>query len=369
MREMMNWDEALAIVDQPAFVADPANGETILKANRNAAALQLTPGTKLRPLMENGWDEYREYIAPGQTGTFLYTSLRVMGVWRNVTVRMTDYGAVFTLDREEQEETYRMLALAAQELRKPLGDAMLAADQLFRDLSRWEDPAHGEQMAQINRGLYRILRAVGNMSDVMRFRDSELSLEMTEIGSFVAEICEHANALGGERMAHISFRCPQELIFAWIDRDKIERAIYNLLSNALRYTRPRGEVYVSLTKTKDRVTVCISDTGEGLKESAAPDPCSAHSQAPGIKDSREGLGLGLTLVRQIAQMHGGTLVMTNSGSGGVLAALSFAAGEDREAVLRSAVMRIVDYFGGRDHGLIELSDVLSYLSFDAGNVN
>ena len=109
---------------------------------------------------------------------------------------------------------------------------------------------------------------------------------------------------------------------ALIDARLVRTAIYNLLTNALRATPENGEITVSLTDTRDFVTIAVADTGPGLDPAKFDDLLSGWRRTTSIDDYRAlvrggtPLGLGLPLVNQIAQAHGGRLLRTQREGGG-----------------------------------------------------
>ena len=119
---------------------------------------------------------------------------------------------------------------------------------------------------------------------------------------FIVQVPEHADAL--------------------IDARLVRTAIYNLLTNALRATPEDGEIMVSLTDTRDFVTIAVADTGPGLDPAKFDDLLSGWRRTTSIDDYRAlvrggtPLGLGLPLVNQIAQAHGGRLLLTQREGGG-----------------------------------------------------
>ena len=119
---------------------------------------------------------------------------------------------------------------------------------------------------------------------------------------FIVQVPEHADAL--------------------IDTRLVRTAIYNLLTNALRVTPEDGEITVSLTDTRDFVTIAVADTGPGLDPAKFDDLLSGWRRTTSMDDYRAlvrggtPLGLGLPLVNQIAQAHGGRLLLTQREGGG-----------------------------------------------------
>ena len=112
----------------------------------------------------------------------------------------------------------------------------------------------------------------------------------------------------------------------------------------------------------------ISDSGSGIPESIASSLFRRYLRQPGLEDSRYGLGLGMSLIRSAAIAHGGTVLVTPGIQGGTRVVLTLSAKPKSGNQLRSPIFRM-DYTGGRDHQLVELSGVLPKESYKAENIN
>lgn len=174
------------------------------------------------------------------------------------------------------------------------------------------------------------------------------------MGSFFGEIAERASTLTAKAGVRLTYTPPTREGMGNLDRDMAERAFYNLLSNALRFT-PKGKtIQVTLTLDRERAVLRVQDQGEGLHQEIQQDLFSRYRRAPSVEDGRFGLGLGLLLVRQTAALHGGALLISEAPEGGTIAALSFRRNLPASGAFRSP-MADLDYTGCRDHGLVELS--------------
>jgi signal transduction histidine kinase len=92
------------------------------------------------------------------------------------------------------------------------------------------------------------------------------------------------------------------------DPDRLQQAVWNLLSNAIKFTKEGGRVEVKLERVGLYVQITVSDTGQGIKPEFLPYMFDRHRQADAFGGRRAGgLGLGLTLVRQLVEMHGGSV--------------------------------------------------------------
>lgn len=340
----------LQMLEHPAFLARDGK---IAEANAAAASCFLEPGKALAGLLRTGGEDL-EGLHEGS----LCLTLDLGTETRNAAARKMDDGSLlFLLDDPEEGEMFRALWLAAQQLRGPLSDAMNAAAAFQENLE--EIPAQEQkELSALNRSLYRLLRQVGNMTEIGQLSSGTVSRkETTEVGAFFREIFEKACTLAKEAGKEVVFSVPSRQGFASLDRSRMERAAYNLVSNALRFTPKGGKIVLRLEEAGKRFLLSVQDNGDGLDRAVMANLFSRYRRTPGPEDQRNGLGLGLQLVRKTAAMHGGTLLVCPAEAGGTRAVLSFAKKAPGDASLSSPAFRL-DYAGERDHALVELSGEL-----------
>lgn len=354
--------DLLELMIVPAF---SARDGVIDSVNDAARALFLEPGMDVQQLIKTGREEY-DNLTEGS----LFLSMEIMGAVREVAIYCQGDRHIFAVDRENENGGLRMLGLAAETLREPLGDVMAAADQMFPELTNMEDPELLRYIAQVNRGLYRMLRAVSNMSDAGRYLSDQMVMqpEPTELGAFLREIFEKTQTLASSAGVEIRYSCPAGSLWAMVDRQKLERAVYNLLSNSLKYTPRGGEISMDLERSGETGILKITDNGEGIRDGALSTIFARFQREPSLEDSRSGIGLGLPMAAKIASAHGGALLIQNGKERGTVSAMSIPLTRNCTPGISTPVMR-VDYAGERDHGLVELSECLPWDVFEAGSIN
>ena len=175
--------------------------------------------------------------------------------------------------------------------------------------------------------------------------------------SLFAEIFEKAGAMVEQTGVTVTYRGLSETVYSLADRDQLERAVLNVLSNALKFTPKGGSVTASLTRRGRTLRLSIRDSGSGIAETVLANLFSRYLRQPGIEDSRWGIGLGMVLIRTAAASHGGTVLVDQPEGEGTRITLTLAIRQNTDGLLRSPAMR-VDYTGGWDHCLTELSDCL-----------
>ena len=342
----------LEMIDRPAFLVQ---GGVITYANQMAKNRQIALGTPIAALLAEAADAYENF----QGGT-LYLTLNIGWVKCGATVMPQNEDHIFLLDRDADTCQLQALALAGQQLRTPLSNVMTVADSLFPELT---EPQQKEQASQMTRALFQLMRLVSNMADAERYSGLESpTFENTELCSFFREIAEKANEALAENKISVRFECREKAIFSAIDRERIQRAVYNLLSNAVKFSEPDGCVKITLTRSKKLACLTVENQGDGIASHVTGSLFHRYMREPAIEDSRFGLGLGMTLVRSTAAAHGGTVLLENTG--GARVAMTMAITKETPGSLRSPRLRIGDYAGGRDLGLLEFSDSLPASSYE-----
>ena len=336
--------ELLDLMILPGFTV---KDQKILTVNDAARRLFLEPGTEVLPLLVTGREEYEAF-----TGGCLYLTLRLAGEAQGVTVTRVGDTDVFLADQQTELRELQVLSLAAQELRMPLSNVILAADQLgAHQLTQ----AGKDSAARLNRGTAQLQRMICNMSDAIRFARGA-RYQLRNITAMMEEIFQKALVLGENTGVSLRCQLPQEDIFTLLDEEQLERAVYNLLSNSLKFTPKGGTVEAVLTRKGNQLLLTIQDSGSGISDGILQNIFSRYLRQPSLEDSRFGLGLGMVLVRAAARNHGGTVLVDRPGSGARVS-LTLAIRERQDTVLKSSLIRF-DYAGERDHGLLELSDCL-----------
>ncbi|MBQ7099775.1 MAG: HAMP domain-containing histidine kinase [Oscillospiraceae bacterium] len=323
----------LELMDRPAFCVEAG---VITAANRAALARQIPLGEPVEPLLVTGGEEYREF-----TRGWLSLRLDCCGESYDASVSAAEGKHIFTLESQDAEEELRLLALTAQVLRSPLGDVMALVEELPEDM----EP---ERLARIRKGLYQMLRIVGNLSAQTR-----PSLEMQDVDMVLRELWEKAETACESRGVKLRYRGTSRPLYSNIDTQLLTRAIYNLLSNSLKFAADGGEIELELSTGKKFYRISVRDWGTSV--SSDLDLFNYWRREPGIEDGKSGMGLGLKLVQLAAAAHSGTVWFDRLKGEGFQVILSLPI--DQNGVMRSPRYR-VSYSGDRDPLLLELSDVL-----------
>lgn len=349
---MEHKEEITAMLHQipsPAFLAD---SQQITAVNTAAKQYQLTEGLEISPLLLTGKSEFAQL----ETGR-LYLTLTLCGTPRDASVTALGKSFLFVLEQEADQLELRSMALAAQVLRTPLASVMSTIDRLF-PLSADTDPELQDQVGRINRNLYQMLRVICNMSDAYRYEsESVFRGEIRDIDALIREHLTLAAPLVAQAGFELHYTGLQERIYCMVDVEKLERAISNILSNAMKFAPMGSGVNVRLTRHGRTVYLCAYDDGPGNPPKTVTDLYSAYRRAPGLEDGRFGLGLGMVMIRSAAAAHGGTVLTEQSEQFGMRLTMSIPIRQASDPMVRTPVIH-VDYAGELDHLLLELADCL-----------
>lgn len=347
MENTTNISEMLDLISQPAFYVQ--NGR-ITRLNAAARSRTLNEQTYINDLLATGKDEYSVF-----SGTWLYLSLYIAGLTCGASVTRMEDCDLFVLEEDQADERLQTLALASQELRLPLSGLLSISSRLSRYAKEDGDPSLLDLSARLNRGLFRLLRPISNMSDAYRYtQDPTFKGETREVCSFLREQLESCAQDLQACNTSINYQLPQERIFCLLDTEKLERALHNILLNAVKFSVPGSAIDVKLTQRKSTLYLTVQSHND-LPLSG--DIFSSYRRAPGIEDGRKGIGLGLVLVRAAAAAHGGTVLVEQLPDKLVRLTMTIPIRKRADATVHSPKLS-VDYAGGWDHRLLELSEVL-----------
>lgn len=342
--------QVLELFAQPAFFARDG---VVLWCNGAARGL-LTEGTPIASLLENNTALFSHWSREGT----LQIPLIIGGVEYDASVRATQDGDLFVASRRSQElnATAAAVVSASVSLRKPLHMMISAAGALFEQLEGTAEHT-SVPASQLNRSIYQLVRLCGQMSDggQLLLHRKEVHREPTDLVKFLSDFVAQAQPLIESTGIHLAYTPPDVPIRGDVDHTLLERALYNLISNAMNYTPRGGTITLSAERQDGLLLLSVSDTGEGIEQSVMSTLFDRFcTSAPG--DSRRGLGLGLPMVREIARLHGGTMMVDANADGGTSVTFSVSL-EKTPLELRSRTV-LYDYCGDLNHALVELSDVL-----------
>jgi signal transduction histidine kinase/ActR/RegA family two-component response regulator len=218
--------------------------------------------------------------------------------------------------RRAIEARDRFLAMLGHELRNPLSAVRFATDLIARQ--NLEDPQVAKHAETIERQTRHLNRLVDDLLDVSRVTSGKVVLrrERTELTALVGRCVESLQTMADAHGVALKGHPEQSAIPLEADVVRLEQVVTNLVTNAIKYTPRGGAVEVSLAREGESVSLVVRDNGVGIPSECLDGIFDLFSQAPtGLDRAKGGLGLGLTLVRSLVEMHGGTVVARSEGAG------------------------------------------------------
>jgi hypothetical protein len=222
--------------------------------------------------------------------------------------------------RETAEEATRLkdefLAVVSHELRTPLA-AILLWTKLLR-AGMLDDAARGEAANVIEKSAQAQKALIDDLLDVSRILSGRLRLNVAtaDLAAIVRAAIETVQPMAEAKAVRIKVDADPALGSLRADADRIQQVVWNLLTNAVKYTHAGGRVVVTLRRSDGQVTIRVTDDGQGISPAFLPHVFDRFRQADASTTRLEsGLGLGLTITKQLVELHGGNITAESEGSG------------------------------------------------------
>jgi PAS domain S-box-containing protein len=223
------------------------------------------------------------------------------------------------LYREAQEANRlkdEFLATLSHELRTPL-TSILGWTNLLRSV-KFDDATTARALETIERNARSQKQLVDDLLDASRIITGKLRLELkpTELKRVVESACEAARPAAAAKSIELGLALDASASRVAGDAERLQQVVWNLLSNAVKFTPEGGRIEVRVERDGKQALISVADTGEGIKEEFLPFVFDRFRQADGTTTrTHGGLGLGLAIVRHLAELHGGTVAAKSAGAG------------------------------------------------------
>ena len=231
-----------------------------------------------------------------------------------VAEEITEQKASAEALREANRSKDEFLAMLGHELRNPLSPIVTAV-QLLKLRG---DGQYGKTLEVVERQVQYLIRLVDDLLDVSRITRGTIQIKkrLIRLQDVVAQGAEIAMPLLEQRRDHLDVRLPASELRLNGDEGRLAQVVSNLLTNAAKYTDPGGCITVEAHREDSAIVLTVSDTGIGISRELLPHVFDMFTQERQAADrSRGGLGIGLTIVRNLVELHGGTVQAESEGLG------------------------------------------------------
>jgi len=218
--------------------------------------------------------------------------------------------------KEEDRRKNEFLALLAHELRNPL--APIRNGLQIMSLAGDDKAAIDQTREVMERQVHHLVRLVDDLLDVSRINSGKLRLRMErlplrEVVTHAMEVCSQAVKEQDHRLT-VSFS--SQPIFVDADKTRLSQAVCNLLTNAAKYSDPGSDISLTVEVDDADAVVRVTDNGIGIESETLPRVFDMFVQLePTLERSQSGLGVGLTIVKRLVEMHGGSVEAHSGGRG------------------------------------------------------
>jgi two-component system, sensor histidine kinase len=216
---------------------------------------------------------------------------------------------------EQRKDSF--LATLAHELRNPLAP-ILNSVELLRKLDPQVPPMQEKARTTIKRQTKHLVRLVDDLMDVSRIARGKIILqkEPVELKTFINHAVDACSHFVESRDHQLHVQIPEQQVWIQGDQARLTQIVSNLLTNATKYTTPGGQITLAAEADERFVTIRVSDNGMGIAEENLGKIFDLFSQQGRATDRvQDGLGIGLTLVRNLVEMHGGEVKVSSPGVG------------------------------------------------------
>jgi PAS domain S-box-containing protein len=218
--------------------------------------------------------------------------------------------------QQDDQRKDEFIAVLAHELRNPL--APIRSGLEIVKLGVGDNPVLLETQQAMERQVTHLVRLVDDLLDLSRISRDKLELRRTdvELASVIRQAVETAQPLTDQQQQTIALSLPDAPLVLDADPVRLAQVFSNLLNNASKFSPPQSRIAVSATREGSDVVVSVKDAGIGIPPDRIGDVFEMFTQIHRtFERANGGLGIGLTLVRRLVEMHGGTITAHSAGEG------------------------------------------------------
>ena len=309
---------------------------------------------------------------------YILYAVLVLGVlyllWRNMRKRQRERveRQRQLMERQKMEQITEMklqfFTNISHDLRTPLTLIISPLEQIMRKLADGKTPDNLlAQLKNIDKNAQQLLREVSALLDFRRLDAGGETLNVQR-----GDIIDHLNSIlvsfsdyAEERSIHLSFEHDADSFLMDYDREKINKVIYNLFSNALKFTPAGGSVSLSFRQEQDHIIIAVADTGKGISDKDKPNIFKRFYQSASNDSSQTGSGIGLHIASDYVHLHHGTISVSDNSPVGSIFTIILPIGKEQSSMVNGQSSMI----NGQDENNLKTilivddnQDMLSFIS-------
>lgn len=206
------------------------------------------------------------------------------------------------------------LANTSHELKSPLNAIISITDSIIKGVEGAVNPMQAQNLSIVVESGRRLSYLVNDLLDYSKMKNGDIELYKSSIDvkSLVESVIKiHGFITAGKEILFIN-SVPKDIPTVYADRDRLTQILYNLIGNAVKFT-DKGRIEISAAIGREKVEICVSDTGIGIAENMQENIFKSFEQVDTSETRRyEGTGLGLSITKKLVELHGGEIRVTSS---------------------------------------------------------
>lgn len=259
-------------------------------------------------------------LSPVETGegTMVIATITDITERKRIEAAREQVTAQYELARQEAEQASRLkdrfLATLSHELRTPLQSILAYAHSLTSSAVTPEQASRA--LEAIQRNVRAQTRLIDGLLDLSRIEAGKLDLDLAQVnvGAVLSGALEVIRPTAETKGISLNLTVPDESLIAYADAARLQQVFWNIISNAIKFTPQGGRVDIAAKRCDSQIQIRVSDTGDGISAEFLPHVFERFSQEQTeTGKSRGGLGLGLAIVQELVEAHGGTVTAESAG--------------------------------------------------------
>jgi len=260
---------------------------------------------------------------------YILVALALLEGARRVVVAMIRLRNKVIVEKKMTDLKLQFFTNISHELRTPLTLIVSPLDEISRTEQISDQGKH--YLHTIRKNADRMIRFVNQLLDFRKVQSGKMRLDISQVDvvSLLRGIASHFDGLAKEKKITLSLDSDESTLLAWLDPGKIDIVVYNILSNAFKFSPPGGQITIHVAhKEEDRFEILIRDQGPGVPEDKLEEIFDLYYEGDASSNKLKGTGIGLALSSELIRAHKGHISASNNPEGGMTFTLSLWLGKD-----------------------------------------